>query len=70
MDTINMAPYRDLLIALLEQAVKDMQHGQLDIRKAAVRWLWSDPFCEELCEWLGYNPVALREALAPHVLLR
>ena len=67
MDTINMAPYRDFLIALLEQAVKDMQHSRLDIRKSAARWLWNDPFCEELCEWLGYSPVAMREAIETRV---
>lgn len=67
MDTVNMAPYRDFLIALLEQAIKDIQHSRQDIRNAAVRWLWGDPFCEELCEWLGYSPVAIREALAPRI---
>jgi hypothetical protein len=67
MDTINMALYRDILIAMLEQAIKDIQHSRLDVRKAAIRWLWTDPFCEELCEWLGYSPVAMREAIAPRI---
>ncbi|ETX04219.1 hypothetical protein [Candidatus Entotheonella palauensis] len=58
-----MAPYRALLVAMLEQAVKDVRSKNPDVRRAAERWLWDDAFCIELCQWLGYDHEALTEAL-------
>ncbi|ETW95836.1 MAG: hypothetical protein ETSY1_28970 [Candidatus Entotheonella factor] len=58
-----MAPYRALLVALLEQAVKDVRSKNPDVRRAAEKWLWDDTFCVELCQWLGYDHTALIEAL-------
>lgn len=68
-----MLPYRALLVAMLEQAVKDVGSKNPDLRRAAAKWLWDDPFCIEICQWLGYDHEALTEALehrpvarAPH----
>ncbi len=58
-----MAPYRALLAAMLEQAVRDVYSKNLDIRQAAERWLWEDPVCLEICQWLGYDREALTTAL-------
>ncbi len=58
-----MAPYRALLVAMLEQAVKDVRSKNPDVRRAAERWLWGDTFCIEICQWLGYDHEALTEAL-------
>jgi hypothetical protein len=58
-----MAPYRALLVAMLEQAVKDVYSKNADVRQAAQKWLWNDPFCIEVCQWLGYDHEALTEAL-------
>ena len=63
MDDNVMAPYRALFVALLEQSIKDAQNSKSDVREAAIRWLWQDTFCEELCDSLGYDPIAIREAL-------
>ena len=63
MDTNTMAPYRTLLIALLEQAIKDLRSGNPEVQRAAVRWLRQDTFSEEVCDWLGYNREAIWEAL-------
>jgi hypothetical protein len=58
-----MAPYRALLVAMLEQAVRDVRSKNLDIRQAAERWVWEDPLCLEICQWLGYDHEALTMAL-------
>jgi hypothetical protein len=58
-----MLPYRALLVAMLEQAVRDVRAKKLDIRQAAERWLWEDPFCIEICQWHGYDHEALTAAL-------
>jgi len=58
-----MAPYRALLAAMLEQAVRDVRAKNPDIRQAAVRWLWDDPFCIDICQWLGYDHEAMTAAL-------
>ncbi len=67
MDDNMMAPYRAICVALLEQSIKDAQNGKPDVREAAIRWLWQDVFCEELCDSLGYDPAAIREALEHRV---
>jgi len=59
-----MAPYRALLVAMLEQAIRDARSKNADVRRAAERWLWEDRFCVEVCQWLGYDHDALTEALA------
>lgn len=63
MDEEYMAPYRSLAVALLAQAIKDANHENPQLRQAARQWLWRDTFCVEICEWLGYHHMALREAL-------
>jgi len=58
-----MAPYRAILVAMLEQAVHDMRSKNSDVRRVAEKWLWDDMFCIEICQWLGYDHEALTEAL-------
>ena len=63
-----MAPYRALLVAMLEQALKDVRSKNPDIRLAAEKWMWNDPFCVEICHWLGYDHAALIKALEHQIV--
>jgi hypothetical protein len=58
-------PARRLLVAVLEQAIVDFQHGQPEVR----RWLASprQDYCTSfaaICEVLGVDPGRVRVALA------
>lgn len=58
-----MSPYRSLVTALLSQAIKDVHHEDPEVQHVARHWLRHDAFCEEICEWLGYNRAVLHETL-------
>ena len=63
MDAVAMEPYKALIVALLEQAIKDIRHGRPEVRQSATRWLHHDSSCAELCDMIGLNREALTEAL-------
>lgn len=51
---------RYLMLAIVAQAVRDLRHANTVIRLEAQAWIESDPLCEEICEYLGYELSALQ----------
>jgi hypothetical protein len=52
-----------LLLGILARAVHDLRDTDLQLRTEARSWLLTDPFCEEICEVLGYSASALHRAI-------
>lgn len=65
-------PFKDtpegaIVIAILRQAVTDVQGKKSDVtaqeKEEALYWIYNDPQCQEMCDWLDINHTALIEAL-------
>jgi len=59
----SIEPYKALLIAILDRAMRDARSCPPDERRGAWRWLRSDPACAEICDWLDLDQRLLIKAL-------
>ncbi len=69
MNAIAIEPYKALIVAMLEQAIRDIRRGRPEVRQSAQSWLLHDPCCADLCEMIDLNLEALTEALNRELVL-
>lgn len=54
---------RHLVLAIVAQAIRDLENTDTAVRTEAQQWLAADPLCETICEFLGYDLSTLHRAV-------
>lgn len=54
---------RRLILAIVAQAIRDLENTDTAVRAEAQQWLAADPLCETICEFLGYDLHTLHQAV-------